>query len=139
MQDLVPDPHPALGDITVVPPVRLSLMDPRHLPSDMPTQHNDSVHVFVNLPETCTHVMPVETRLVGGDRLPLQVLIHTAADSVTAEFVDAVLHGLMQVEGNGPFEVIFPLPPSIQLPALTNCSGRNYGSSSIESSEDESE
>jgi len=78
----------------------------------MPTQHNDSVHVFVNLPETCTHVTPVETRLVGGVRLPLQVFIHTAADSVTAELVDAVLHGLMEVKGNGPFEVIFPLPPS---------------------------
>jgi len=75
--------------------------------------------------------MPVETRLVGGHRLPLQVLIHTAADSVTAEFVDAVLHGLMQVEGNGPFEVIFPLPPS----SASSCHQVAAGSSSIESSE----
>ena len=57
--------------------------------------------------------MPVETRVVGGGhRLPLQIFIHTAQDSVTAEFVDAVLHGLMQVEGNGPFEVTFQLPAS---------------------------
>ena len=114
-----------LGDIRGVPPVSLRLMDPRHLPSDMPTQHDDNVHVFVNLPMACTHVMPVETRLVGGDRLPLQVFIHTATDSITAEFVDAVLHGLMLVEGNGPFEVIFPLPsshPANQLPAVSSSS-----------------